>query len=367
MKSFFKYIDIFGTRFHFLTYKKQKFKTFIGGIITIITFILTFIIIFLLEEDFYGFAINSTDLIYPMIYYYSGTSNSKGEYLTEVKEEYISYRKCRDSDFNGNQNLLKVYGDLYCIDWEDKIFGGYWDNYFNYHFAIRLFYCENGDNYSINNPKCSSLNELNNYFSNNSIVFSIYYTSIDFRVNDIKTPFHRKFKNYFCDLDHKFRKTDNIYLKEQILNDNQGWLFNNYKNISIWGGDIITSDYTYYSFDRIKREGFSSMFYSLNIFMSSDKIYHTRKYMKIQEIFSMIGGLLTFFHFIGKNINISINLSMKKSKIVEKFFKFSNKENTKFNFNLINNKIVQSNIKIKYIFIIKLKLGNKSFNIFYFN
>ena len=51
--------------------------------------------------------------------------------------------------------------------------------------------------------------------------------------------------------------------------------------------------------------------------MSSDKIYHTRKYMKIQEIFSMIGGLLTFFHFIGKNINISINLSMKKSKIVE--------------------------------------------------
>ena len=53
MKSFFKYIDIFGTRFHFLTYKKQKFKTFIGGIITIITFILTFIIIFLLEEDFF--------------------------------------------------------------------------------------------------------------------------------------------------------------------------------------------------------------------------------------------------------------------------------------------------------------------------
>ena len=28
---------------------------------------------------------------------------------------------------------------------------------------------------------------------------------------------------------------------------------------------------------------------------------------------------------------------MKKSKIVEKFFKFTNKENTKFNFNLINN------------------------------
>ena len=53
-----------------------------------------------------------------MIYYYSGTSNTKGEYLTEVKEEYISYKKCRDSDFDGNQNLLKVYCDLYSINWE---------------------------------------------------------------------------------------------------------------------------------------------------------------------------------------------------------------------------------------------------------
>ena len=79
------------------------------------------------------------------------------------------------------------------------------------------------------------------------------------------------------------------------------------------------------------------MIYSLNIYMSSNKMYYTRKYMKIQEVFSMIGGLLTCFHFIGKLINKSINLSMKKSKIVEKFFKFTNKENTKFNFNLINN------------------------------
>ena len=306
-----------------------------------------------------------------MIYYYSGTSNSNGEYLKDVKEEYISYRKCRDSDFEGTQNLLETYGDLFCIDWENKKFGGYWDHNFNYHFAIRLFYCENGDNYSINNPKCSSLNELNNYFSNNSIVFSIYYTSIDFRVNDIKTPFHRKFKNYFCDLDHKFRKTDNIYLKEQILNDNQGWLFNNYKNISIWGGDLITSDYNYYSYDLINKEGFSSMFYSLNIFMSSDKIYYTRKYMKIQEIFSMIGGLLTCFHFIGKNINVSINLSMKKSKIVEKFFKFSNNDTQKIkpclsNINISNinckNIIPKENTKIK-----KKQSFDDSFSILYQN
>ena len=135
MEGLLKSIDIFGTKFHFYINNSIKFKTWIGGIITIIISLisLSFIVIFGEDfifrknpyftsssigenysiinlskekiviafrlENFYGFAINSTDLIYPMIYYYSGTSNSKGEYLTEVKEEYISYKKCRDSDF----------------------------------------------------------------------------------------------------------------------------------------------------------------------------------------------------------------------------------------------------------------------------
>ena len=53
MKLFFKQIDIFGTKFHFLTYKKHKFKTFIGGIMTLVIYILAFLIIFFLEDDFF--------------------------------------------------------------------------------------------------------------------------------------------------------------------------------------------------------------------------------------------------------------------------------------------------------------------------
>ena len=55
MKLFFKQIDIFGTKFHFLTYKKHKFKTFIGGIMTLVIYILAFLIIFFLEDDFFYF------------------------------------------------------------------------------------------------------------------------------------------------------------------------------------------------------------------------------------------------------------------------------------------------------------------------
>ena len=377
MKNFFTIIDIYGTKFHFYFHRNIKFKTWNGGIITIIFTLISICFIYIVGEDFiyrknpyytssligedykeinltnekiviafrfeddFGFNMNISKYIYPMIYYYSAIPNSNGEYLKDNKEEYITYRKCKESDFEGNENLLSIYGELYCIDWSNKTFGGFWDNDFIYYFAIRLFYCENGQNYSMNNAKCTSFEDLNDFFSNNLVLFSIYYTSINFRVNNINQPFHRKYKSYYTYLDYKFRKIDNIYLQEQILNDNKGWLTNNNNNISIWGGESISSDYNYYSSDIINTEGFSSMIYSLNIYMSSNKIYYTRKYMKIQEVFSMIGGLLTCFHFIGKIINKYINFSMKKSRIVEKFFKFTNKDNKNFNSNFLNNNINQ--------------------------
>ena len=362
MKSFLTFIDIYGTKFHFYFHGYIKFNTWIGGIITILisTLLLSFfyifgedfffrknpsftystigedykkidlsskkiVIAFRIEDDF-GFALDSKNLIYPMIYYYSAVPNSNGEYLKEYKEEYIPYRKCEEKDFDGNQNLISIYGELNCITMENKPFGGFWDNEFIYYFAIRLFYCSNGNNYSVNNSNCTSFEDLNKFFSN-PVLFSIYYTSIDFRVNNIKHPFKRKYKSYYCYLDYKFRKIENIYIQEHILNDDQGWIFSSKKNISVWGGQAITSDYNYYSEKEITTEGFSSMFYALNIYMSSDKFYYTRKYMKIQDIFALIGGLLTCFHFIGKNINKSINLSMKKSKIIDNFFNFIQNEN----------------------------------------
>ena len=381
--TFFHTIDIYGTKFHLFMNHRLKFKTCIGGIITFFLSLIGLIFIFIFSNDFffrknpsythssigedykkinltnekviiafrfeddYGLIPETSKYIFPKIYYYSAIPGEDGEYRSDYKEEYISYRKCVDNDFEGEENLISLYGDLYCIEWENKTFGGFWDNEFLYYFEIRLFYCKNSENYSLNNSICPTIQELNDYFSK-QIYFSVYYTTINFRVNDLKKPFFRTHSNYFTYLSHNFRKTDRVFLSEQLLNDDQGWIISQHKNISYWGFESFSSDYKYYDNNIINVEGFSTMFYSINIYMNSNKHYYTRKYMKIADVFSMIGGLLTFFNLIGKVINRPINLSIKKLEFIQRFFDFGEdkKENKKDNKINISNYVINSKSKL---------------------
>ena len=391
--SFFHTIDIYGTKFHLFMNHRLKFKTWIGGIITFFLSLIGLIFIFIFGNDFffrknpsythssigegykkinlskekviiafrfeddYGFIPETSKYIFPKIYYYSAIPGEDGEYRSDYKEEYISYRKCVDNDFDNDENLISLYGDLYCIEWENKTFGGFWDNEFIYYFEIRLFYCKNGENYSLNHSICPTIQELNEYFSQ-QIYFSIYYTTVNFHVNDLKKPLYRTHSNYFTYISHNFRKTERAFLSEQILNDDQGWIISQHKNISCWGFDSFTSDYKYYENNLLNIEGFSTMFYSINIYMDSNKHYYTRKYMKIPDVLSMIGGLLTFFNLFGKIINRPINLSIKKLEIIEKFFDFGeDKKKKKKDYDM--NKNNKSNIS-NYLINSKSKLINLS-------
>ena len=52
------------------------------------------------------------------------------------------------------------------------------------------------------------------------------------------------------------------------MNDDKGWIISSYKNTSVWGGNDIKSDYEYYDKEKVTTEGFSSMIYSFNIYMT---------------------------------------------------------------------------------------------------
>ena len=381
--------DIYGTKYHFLLQQKLIFKTWIGGIITLILSIMILICIYIFGKDFYhrrnptytfstigeGYKIinlknekiilafrledeygdfYNSSIIVPKIFYYTAIPGEDGHTRSIYIEKYIPYRKCIDKDFEGNDNYVSLYGDLYCIEWEDKKFGGYWDNDYLYYFEIRLFYCKNGENYSFNRTICPSIDELNEYFNSKEIYFSLYYTTIEFKINELNHPFSRKHVNYFTQLSFNFRKNERIFIHEQILNDDQGWLMNEYKNTSMWGISALATDYQYFENTLLNTTGFSSKFYSLNIYMTSEKQYYTRKYMKIQDLLSIIGGLFTFFNLLGQKISYSININMKKFKIIEKFFDFdedieternkkmNNNNNNNSISNLINNSIINN-------------------------
>ena len=385
IKKFFSKLDYYGTKFHFQMAQKMKFKTFIGGIITLILSIFAIMFLFIFGHDFFfrtnpNFTQSSIgekyskinlkkekfilafrfedEFGFPLeiknsflkIYYYIAIPDENDVIRNDYKEEYIPYKLCDESDFEGTENLVNIYGDLYCIDWSNLTFGGYWDNEYIYYLEIRLFYCQNGESYSFNQSKCSSIEELSDYYNHNNIYFSMYYTATDFRVNDLKNPLNRKYKNYYTFISHNFRKTDRLFIQEQILNDDQGWIISAHKNISIWGGQVITSDYKYYSDETINEEGFDTMIYAMNLYMSNEKMYYTRKYMKVPDILSLVGGFLTCINIIGKVINKKINLSIKKRKIVRKLFGFN--ENHLINSSKICN---NNNIGLEQIKFNKMK------------
>ena len=393
MKSFLTKIDVYGTKFHFFTFNKLKFQTSIGGLLTIIIYLMTIILIYIFGKDFFyrknpvytfstisenyekisltkekvtiafrlednnGFSLNMTNYFYPIITYYVYEPDNE-KYHQYSYEERIEIRKCVNKDFENdeNNNLLEMYGDLFCVDLKDRKFGGSWNNDFLYYFDVSLYSCKDGQNYYNNNTDCISLSYLNNLFLKEEIYMTFYFSTINFRVNNIKEPFSRKHDIHYCALDNKLRKSDKIYIKKHILNNDKGWLFNNDKNYSVWGVDSISTDYQYFSNEEISQDNFSSHVYTANFYMSLQKSYYTRRYAKIQDIIAIVGGLLTFFRFIGKTLYDTFNLSLKKIKIIDLFLDL----NVRSDKNLSNEMINKSNS-------INLLINNNISNINYTN
>ena len=53
LNSFLTLIEIYGTKFHLLTNQKLKFKTWIGGIITLILSLIVLVLIYIFGKDFF--------------------------------------------------------------------------------------------------------------------------------------------------------------------------------------------------------------------------------------------------------------------------------------------------------------------------
>ena len=377
----FSEIDCFGTNFNFFLNHKKKFKTFYGGIITIITILLIILCLVCFGDNLYhkknptiiqtsinsdytiinfkteklvfafrfenldGQFIDISNKIYPKIYYYSRPEINNSNYFLDYKqEEFLSYHVCNESD-DEDLNINERYGKLFCIDFNNKKFGGYWDNAFIYYFEIRLYFCLNGEKFSKNNPNCTPIETLNQIFNNeNPIIFSLYYPIYYFDFNSVNNPLVKFYKNYFYYLNYNLQKNDRLYIKRYILNDDQGILLENKKEISVWGVDKILGDFSYFSNEELNKENSSSLFYLMNVYMSSEKTYYKRYYTKIQDVIAEFGGLISVISYISKFFCDFINEKFQKIKIIEFLFDMKSKKNS-LNFHTDDNTVIQ-NMKI---------------------
>ena len=134
-----------------------------------------------------------------------------------------------DLKFSKGKNL----SEWTCLDFpsEGLKFGGSWSTNFVNYFNIFFLNSTNVED------TATFLN------SDDGQYFSMYYPTFYFLPNNVTHPQNIKYENYYTMLSPSISKTDRMYLKSYILDDDVGWIFKNTKSSSVIAFDRMESHF----------------------------------------------------------------------------------------------------------------------------
>ena len=380
-------VDLFGAYHHWYVNHKKKVYTSFGGILTLISLIIFTIVSsfyfkhFINREnpqitendkpnyqykkikfgeekiyipwtiaDYTIKKVNFTGYLYPIIYYFYGERNKETGTMP-YNYKILNYKYCNETNLktvNYFQDSYVDFDTLYCIDMEDLIMGGDWFHDFVYHIQMDFFLCEDGADIGTEGKKCTNDTKLNEIIGgNNAWHIEIYYPEIQFKPQDRTEPMQIFYNTHFYNFNKLNTKVERFYFKENIMLDDQGWIFENEKQTTFWGFEKMESDTYSRSSDGSDfiRDFSSSKIYSLVVYVSRNTKIFTRKYTKILDvignIMSVINGIFIIFKFISQffteayqDREILDNILIQKNNMDEKFRKIN--ENKKNIFKLLN-------------------------------
>ena len=389
ISTMIKYLDLFGTRCTFYSDKMPKFYSVTGGIFTFLSFLVCLLIFVILSLDdikrkfpdittsfipSQGYRkikfgkekiwipwrivdfnnnkiINYTNLLYPIIYYYSRIQdNETGQFHLTTK--ILDYKLCNETSLAKESNIHQInvpLNELYCINMDDLEMGGSWiTEYINY-ISFDLYYCENGINYDENNIKCSSFNKILNFIGkNNSLEIDVLYPIVQFQPTNKTYPIIVIYRQHFYHLSKYVNKVDRFFLQENVLTDDSGWFIKKEYNNSFWGINTISDD-TYFNGNEndLINEEYTSRAYSFNIYLEPGIILYKRKYKKLYIIFSDFFPVAYIISIVMKNIAKFFKKAESNKKMIELLFE--NLKEKPNSFEEILNKLRIQNNSNKFI------------------
>ena len=357
--SFLKYCDIFDIKFNFYTESQPAHRNTFGGIMTIsfITICCLAFIYFEFDEFFklnpiyskseitYGYDskvkklseekiwvpfrivtyegkyIDHKNILYPIVFSVKGKKNSGNE--MDLMYRKLNYKLCNETSMiNKTKNYIINVNleELYCIDDIFDIIGGSWGDEEIYYIEINLYLCENGIDYDELNPNCTKFEDLLKYH-NTSWLFEFYYPIVQYQPLNKNEPIDVVYRSYYYRLSSYAGKVERIYLKENILCDDQKIFGNNPKNSSYWGMSNFYGDSHFLPTTPdplVKRT--SSRLYSLVINQDQGLIFYTRSYKKIITILSDIFPILNIILIVFQKFTEKIKMSFIKRNLMELLF-----------------------------------------------
>ena len=300
-------IDVIGPELKLKIKKKDTYKTGIGGFLTIIYLGLISVAFlclvldlvyrtkpiivfnnpsFTIDSTTFAFSITEQDYIQNNYQYENKFSFSLYEMIYKEKDNYTITKhrieKCNNTDISNiiNKSDLPHKADYWCLPKNEKIEikGTYLIN--GSFIKLHVDLCNNDTK---NITDCTPMNETTPILPGLllTIIFDDFYTDSLHYSNPLIPSYHIE---HFLSNNNTFSRTT-LYFKKIVYETDSGFLTNN--------TDIKTKNVFDYSDSSPISVPNTNTTFSILIVNSKNKDLYQRSYMKIQGIFSIVGGYIT--------------------------------------------------------------------------
>ncbi|KAL4441957.1 hypothetical protein ABPG74_003708 [Tetrahymena malaccensis] len=325
-------IDIFGVGINIMFNQQNKHKTRFGGFVTvIIVTLLSILFLSFIQEMIYktnpsviyeqqivsnpsrynlttnnfSFMVTLLDANFNPIYdetiyriegnflYKQPTINDDGsEGTAQFYNKAIEMELCTEKSFqveNAKDYFLNLpYQNMYCFKNIDDFYlvGQFEMDIFSV-IQVNVIPCDDQD--PNNSKKCMEKTKRDDILS--KTLLQVYYTTQVVQVSNNKQPFNSIGATYFWETNIDFLQNINLLYIKTYVEDNQGLIFD----------DIKTQNSLLFSSERMmmsSKKDFS--IYQISLYLEKNKEQkYLRKYLKVSEAFSQVGGIFNVLFMIG--------------------------------------------------------------------
>ena len=328
-----KYIDVFGMKHHFYIDKRPRYYTVLGGLLSIISFLISCYIFVLASLKRLNPSTTTTILFNSNIKFEKEKlwfpwkiANDNNKYInhsniiiyhsaidnTNNNIKIINYKLCNETSLkninetnNNNKDNSPSIIDLYCIDLGEIINNNI---FISTNIIFNLFLPNE------NNNNASSL------LKNNNFNLELFYPIVDYENNNKIDPLLNIYQKNSIIFKENTLKQEKISLQEFSVIDKFGFFREKEKLISLWGINSIYNDDINIDNNKDKDNKNIIPFYSLNISLDIKKIVYKRYH---KNLISVIIEIFPICYIIYKIIKYLLNpfiLSRSNGNIFELLF-----------------------------------------------
>ena len=346
--------DIYGLPYNFTLFDKPVFKTNVGGAMSLLTIVFFVLSMWYFGQDFFKrrnphyinqksieksypkYQISNQNLVIAIAIHDSNSdpvdysnyfrietiyNNVTSTKNNQIYRTSIGVRDCKLIDFTAMRlSTDRVINEkTTCLDLDNMLLGGYNDQDWYYNIEINVLPCFN----LTNKTNCASFDKVKDYIHENGVYLSILSNSYYTELTDYENPLKLHLFEVSGTIDTNIGKYNEIYYKEASIKSDMGILTDQSKNYSVFGIDIVYNDFNTL-YPPLNNPSNQTIFVANTIFFLNSVETYVVNYIKIQEIFANIGGILNVISLFFSIIASVFNVHLRDIKVINHLFDFVN-------------------------------------------